>query len=144
MISCVRRNLNLDLGGKSVFANISLSMRQGEFLGVVGPNGGGKTSFLKLVGISSQQRNISWHAPARQKQPIIGYVPQSAYINQSNPFSALQIVIQGAAQSRPVFGQASKLLNELKLNEILRIERHLETSYGYPEANSEDAYWHVP
>ena len=55
------KNLNLDLGGKRVLANISLSVRQGEFLGVVSPNGGGKTSFLHtLVGILKPTKgNIS-------------------------------------------------------------------------------------
>ena len=127
------KNLNLDLGGKRVLANISLSVRQGEFVGVVGPNGGGKTSFLRtLVGILKPTKgNISWYAPARQKQPIIGYVPQSAYINESNPFSALQIVIQGAAQSGAVFGQMRKQTIERAkdLMKFLSIDSHLETSY---------------
>ena len=127
------KNLNLDLGGKRVLANISLSVRQGEFLGVVGPNGGGKTSFLRaLVGILKPTKGtISWHATAAEESPIVGYVPQSAYINQSNPFSALQIVVQGAAQSGPVFGQKRRQTIERAkaLMKFLGIERQIATCY---------------
>ena len=42
-------NLAVKLNGREVLNNITLSLEKGRFLGVVGPNGGGKTTLLRVI-----------------------------------------------------------------------------------------------
>lgn len=39
--------------GKTIFSGINLSFDQGEFIGLIGPNGSGKTTFLRLISVNS-------------------------------------------------------------------------------------------
>ena len=42
---------NIDAGyeGKTILNNVNLTIRKGDFLGIIGPNGGGKTTLLKVL-----------------------------------------------------------------------------------------------
>ena len=69
----------LELGGRTVWADLDLELRPGEFVAVIGPNGAGKTSLLRvLLGLerlSGGTAHIDGHPP-RRGDPAIGYVPQ--------------------------------------------------------------------
>jgi zinc transport system ATP-binding protein len=69
--------IRLELGGRRILEDISLSIRRGELLGLIGPNGGGKTSLLRvLLGIlPTTGGTIRWHS-TEGRPPRIGYVPQ--------------------------------------------------------------------
>jgi zinc/manganese transport system ATP-binding protein len=73
------RDASVALGGRVVLAGISLAIAAGEFIGVLGPNGCGKTTLMRAVlGLISPSRG-SIHVlgrPARRGNPAIGYVPQ--------------------------------------------------------------------
>ena len=43
------KNISFSYGGPKVLENINLSIRENEFIGIVGPNGGGKTTLLKII-----------------------------------------------------------------------------------------------
>ncbi|MBI4171486.1 MAG: ABC transporter ATP-binding protein [Actinobacteria bacterium] len=43
------RNLGLDIGGAHIVADVSLEVREGEFVAIIGPNGAGKTSLFNLL-----------------------------------------------------------------------------------------------
>ncbi len=43
------RNVCWSAGGVEILRNVSLDVKEGEFLGIIGPNGSGKTSFLSLL-----------------------------------------------------------------------------------------------
>ncbi|MBA3060078.1 MAG: ATP-binding cassette domain-containing protein, partial [Nitrospirae bacterium] len=43
------KNLSVVLSGKEILKDINLSLEEGKFLGIVGPNGSGKTTFLKSI-----------------------------------------------------------------------------------------------
>ncbi|MCG8346100.1 MAG: ATP-binding cassette domain-containing protein, partial [Chlorobiales bacterium] len=43
------KELSVILGGTKILDGLSLNVQEGEFLGIVGPNGGGKTTLLRVI-----------------------------------------------------------------------------------------------
>ncbi|MGD9319095.1 MAG: ABC transporter ATP-binding protein [Desulfobacteraceae bacterium] len=82
----------------TILQNVSLALEQGEFLGIIGPNGGGKTTLLKLMlGILKPNRGrvrILGQAP-HDASHRVGYVPQSTDFNRSFPISVLDVALMG-------------------------------------------------
>lgn len=96
VIVCDR--LCVELDGSKVLHNLSLSVHEGDFIAVLGPNGGGKTTLLKvflgLVRPTSGTVTLFGRAPGHAKGRI-GYVPQSLMFDRSFPISALDVVLMG-------------------------------------------------
>ncbi len=89
-------------GEQTVLENITLEVRQGERLGILGPNGGGKSTFLKLcLGLLNLQAGsitVLGMSPAEARRTgTIGYVPQRMDAELGMPMSARQLVTLGAA-----------------------------------------------
>ena len=84
--------------GGPVLDDVSLRIEARDYLGVIGPNGGGKTTLLKiLLGLLEPQRGtvkVFGQPPARAKHRV-GYVPQHASIDPTVPATALDIVLMG-------------------------------------------------
>lgn len=83
-----------------VLSNVSLTVVQGERLGIVGPNGGGKTTLLKLtLGLLPVQRGsvrVMGRSPiAARRAGVIGYVPQRVQAEMSFPLSVHQVASMG-------------------------------------------------
>lgn len=81
-----------------VLKGITFSLTRGEFLGIIGPNGGGKTTLLKLmlgllkpdkgeVRILGQEPHDASHR--------VGYVPQNTDFNRIFPISVMEVVLMG-------------------------------------------------
>jgi zinc transport system ATP-binding protein len=94
-------NLSVLLKGKEVLRNINLSVEEGLFLGIVGPNGGGKTTLLRtILGLlkpSAGSVKIFGQRPESclSLDGVFGYLPQQQNIDPNFPASALDIVLMG-------------------------------------------------
>ncbi len=82
--------------------NVSLSVDPGERLGILGPNGGGKSTLLKLVvglldGASGQIRVLGRSPAEASRLGLIGYVPQRVRAELEFPLSVRQVVAMGAS-----------------------------------------------
>lgn len=78
--------------GRHVVADVDLDVRAGDFLGIVGPNGGGKTTLFRgLLGLVAPQRGTVQRSSAR-----IGYVPQREALDSIFPLRVADVVRMGA------------------------------------------------
>ena len=75
-----------------ILDSIQLSIRSGQFWGILGPNGGGKTTFVKTVLglIPKLAGNVSF-----PKKVVFGYVPQLGDFDSLFPISTLEVVSMG-------------------------------------------------
>jgi zinc transport system ATP-binding protein len=98
--------VSLSFGGVSVLENISLAVERGDFLAVLGPNGGGKSTLLKIILglIKPNEGSVRvLGSPAGEAGGRIGYLPQHTHVSGSFPISVLDAVRMGMI--RPGIGR---------------------------------------
>jgi zinc transport system ATP-binding protein len=82
-----------------VLENASFHIHRGEFIALVGPNGSGKTTVLKLLlGLEKPQAGtvtISGHPSGRATAGMPGYVPQQAPFDRAFPITVREVVKMG-------------------------------------------------
>lgn len=83
-----------------VLERVSFEVQSGDYVGIIGPNGGGKTTLLKLVlGLVQGQGKISLFGTALEKFTAwhkIGYLAQKSPVSQSRfPIAAEEVVLMG-------------------------------------------------
>ncbi|MBF0260136.1 MAG: ABC transporter ATP-binding protein, partial [Desulfamplus sp.] len=83
---------------QAVLKNVNLDIFEGDFAAMIGPNGGGKSTLLKLMlGLlkpDTGEIQIMGQTPGKASS-LIGYVPQDVNINRNFPITALDIVLMG-------------------------------------------------
>ncbi len=106
------KNLSFSYEKQKILENISLTVDEKDFLAIIGPNGGGKSTLLKLIlGINSvQQGSIKTFGERPQKNlSKIGYVPQNTNVNTDFPIKVIEVVMMGhIGTKRPLFGYAKE------------------------------------
>ena len=91
-------DLDFAYTGQRVLSDINLEVWEGDFIAMIGPNGGGKTTLLRLMlGLLKPERGRIrvMGKPATRVSHYIGYVPQDVHINRRFPISALDVVLMG-------------------------------------------------
>jgi zinc transport system ATP-binding protein len=94
-------------GGPPVLEDVDLEIEEGEFVAIAGPNGGGKTTLLRLVlGLSEPARGeaLLFGEPAARfsRRPLLGYLPQRSQLGIEAPISVRETVAAGRVAKRGV------------------------------------------
>ena len=126
-------NLSFSYGPVSVLENANVCIQEKEFISVVGPNGGGKTTLLKLMlGLlepSSGSLSIFGQSPETGRRQI-GYLPQYAKLDSKFPVTALDVVLMGRLGITQSLGFYSKADRTLAHDMLERVG--LGKLYGRP------------
>ncbi len=88
------KNLGYSAGGNVILDGVTVDIHEGEYLGVIGPNGGGKTTFLKiLLGLIEPTEGSIGRKVDRAR---VGYIPQrSNTIGEHFPATVREIIESG-------------------------------------------------
>ena len=101
-------NLSFAYDKQTILENINLKVEEKDFLAIIGPNGGGKSTLLKLIlGINPLKiGSISVLGKKPTKSLIhIGYVPQNTNVNTDFPIKVIEVVMMGHVEGKqPLFG----------------------------------------
>ena len=92
------RRVDFAYNGQPVLEGATFQVEAGEFLALIGPNGGGKTTLLKLMlGLLSPDRGEIrvFDHPPRKANRRVGYVPQNVHVNKEFPITAIDVVLMG-------------------------------------------------
>jgi ABC-type Mn2+/Zn2+ transport system ATPase subunit len=93
--------VTLGYGRKVILRDISFSILEGDFFGLVGPNGSGKTTILRaILGIL---KPIAGRLHRSEAMFRPGYVPQRGNVNDLLPFTAGEVVMMGRYHEIGVF-----------------------------------------
>ncbi len=108
------KNVNFRVKGQDILKNISFEIFNGEYVAIIGPNGGGKTTLIRmLLGLSkptSGEIRLYGKKLSHFKQwHKIGYVPQRAsHVDANFPATVQDIVNMGRVSQRKIFSTMSK------------------------------------
>lgn len=94
------RNLSAGYDGKEVLTDVNLTIHEHDFLGIIGPNGGGKTTLIRcILGLLKPTKGeIQYADDSLIKQ--IGYLPQYNSVDRRFPISVEEVVLSGLLGGR--------------------------------------------
>ncbi len=91
-------NLTVNYGQTPAIADVCLDVAEGEYLGIIGPNGGGKSTLLKailgLVPVASGAVSVFGRHPG-DTRGAVGYVPQFADLDKHFPITVEEVALTG-------------------------------------------------
>jgi zinc transport system ATP-binding protein len=89
------QDVTFGYGRRPVLEEVSLDLHQSDYLAVLGPNGGGKTTLLKvLLGLVKPWRGtVTWNLPHGRRR--LGYVPQFSTFEAGVPLRVEEVVRMG-------------------------------------------------
>ncbi len=120
-------NVTFSYDKEKVLDNVSLDVHDKDFLGLVGPNGGGKTTLLKLVlGLLQPQSGtirVLGQAPQNASSQI-GYVAQLKDLEKSFPISVLEVVLLGLLNKSSFFMRYSSEDKQKALEALQKTDLH--------------------
>jgi zinc transport system ATP-binding protein len=100
-------NLTHYYGNTKALENVNLTIKNSDFLAIIGPNGGGKSTLLKIILelLPLQKGKLIKNI----KNSEVGYVPQNTNLNTDFPITALEVVLMGHIKTkRKLFGYAKE------------------------------------
>jgi zinc transport system ATP-binding protein len=92
------KHVSFSYGNHEVLKDINIDVYHGDYLAIIGPNGGGKTTFTKLLLglLKPTEGEIKiLGKPVEEARKNIGYLPQYINFNMDMPINVLDIVLQG-------------------------------------------------
>ena len=91
------KNVSVQYDETTALESVSLDIYPDDFLGIIGPNGGGKTTLVKAILGTIPHKGEVAYSPTLSEQGhrLIGYLPQQAEFDRSFPISVIEVVMSG-------------------------------------------------
>lgn len=104
------RSVSVDYDGYEALQDADLEIYAHDFLGIIGPNGGGKTTLVRaILGSIPYRGSIVFSQELyRNGERLIGYMPQLTAFDRSFPISVEEVVLSGLQGQKGLFGRYKK------------------------------------
>ncbi|HSO67465.1 MAG TPA: ABC transporter ATP-binding protein [Desulfatirhabdiaceae bacterium] len=122
--------------GRWVLKSIYLTCNEGEILGVVGPNGGGKSTLLKVIlGLVTPDRGtvaLFGQKPDKTSRIQVGYLPQISQADRSFPVKVKDVVMMGLYRKMGLFTRFRREHEETALTQLNQVGMvdHADRPFG--------------
>lgn len=107
-----------------IIRNIDLQVNRNDFLAIIGPNGGGKTTLLKIIlGLLKPMSGTVriFGEPPEKGRSRIGYVPQ-VLPEETFPITVMDVVLMGRLQSSRLMGRFSRKDRETAMESLEKLD----------------------
>lgn len=121
------KNLNFSISGQHILSNISFEIFDSEYIAIIGPNGGGKTTLIRmLLGLESptngEVRLFGKKLKDFKEWHKIGFVPQRAsHVDANFPATVQDIVNMGRISKRTLFSSMGKNDKEIVKDSMIKM-----------------------
>ena len=108
-------NLSAGYENKTVLHDINLEVAEKDFLGIIGPNGGGKTTLMKVILglLEPTEGKITYYDNGTPTERLeIGYLPQYNSIDKKFPISVYEVILSGLNRQKNLFRRFTKQHHE--------------------------------
>ncbi len=93
--------------GHPVLEDVNLQVNEKDFIGVIGPNGGGKTTLLKIIlGLLKPEKGEVVYY--RSKHNLFGYLPQNNRFDRNFPINVTEVVLSGLLSEKGLTGRYTR------------------------------------
>lgn len=120
-------NVSMQWDGRHVLDNISLTVNRGDFIAVTGPNGGGKTTMLRIM--LGLLRPTSGRVIRHDAAMRIGYLPQKNMIDAKFPVTVREVILSGLLAVKGI-GKSERLRRLRDTVGRVELTEHLDRSIG--------------
>ena len=135
-------HLSAGYDDKQVLNDINLTVYQDDYLGIIGPNGGGKTTLMRLILrlMKPSEGKIRYFKKMKDKNgnPILdengeakveevkeismGYLPQYNSLDKQFPISVYEVVLSGLSKTKSLFSRYTQAQHQQVLNTLERMQ----------------------
>lgn len=116
------RNLKVRYDNVTALEHVNLDIYADDFIGIIGPNGGGKSTLVKaIMGVLPYSGTIEYSPSiCRSNKPHIGYLPQVSSFDKSFPISVGEVILSGLQSERGMFRRYSRE-DRMRVDELLEL-----------------------
>lgn len=130
-------NVTAKYSQKTALENVSLKVLDDDYLGIIGPNGGGKTTLMKIIlgMMKPDSGSVTFYRNGEKTDKInIGYLPQYTDIDRKFPISVYDVILSGLKKklfgkyTKEQLNQVHKTIMDMELEEMKH--NHIGTLSG--------------